>query len=73
MAGLSEITEEFYDSMFDTNVKGVLFTVQKALPVLADGASIILSASIVAKQVAYLRTPFMLRKQGWRSVRLLEL
>ena len=49
-ARLSEITEELYDSIFDTNVKGVLFTVQKALPVLADGASIIVSASIVASK-----------------------
>ena len=47
---LDEITEELYDSIFDTNVKGVLFTVQKALPLLADGASIILSASIVASK-----------------------
>ena len=43
-----EITEEFYDSIFDINVKGLLFTVQKALPLLLDGASIILNASIVA-------------------------
>src|ERR1700719_3614599 len=42
-APLGEITEEFYDSIFDINVKGVLFTVQKALPLLADGASIILN------------------------------
>jgi NAD(P)-dependent dehydrogenase (short-subunit alcohol dehydrogenase family) len=47
---LGEITEEFYDSIFDINVKGVLFTVQKALPLLTDGASIILSASIVASK-----------------------
>src|SRR5712692_8254210 len=47
-AALGAITEEFFDSIFDTNVKGVLFTVQKALPLLPDGASIILSASMVA-------------------------
>jgi len=47
---LDEITEDLYDSIFDTNVKGVLFTAQKALLVLADGASIILSASIVASK-----------------------
>src|SRR5258708_2181502 len=47
---LGEITEEFYDSIFDINVKGVLFTVQKALPLLRDGASIILNASIVASK-----------------------
>lgn len=43
---LGSITEEQYISTFDTNVKGVLFTVQKALPLLPDGASIILNASI---------------------------
>ena len=49
-ATVGEITEEFYDSIFDTNVKGLLFTVQKALPLLSDGASIILNASIVASK-----------------------
>src|SRR5712671_1909089 len=49
-APLGEITEEFYDSIFDINVKGILFTVQKALPLLRDGASIILNASIVASK-----------------------
>jgi NAD(P)-dependent dehydrogenase (short-subunit alcohol dehydrogenase family) len=47
---LGKITEEFYDSIFDINVKGVLFTVQKALPLLRNGASIILNASIVASK-----------------------
>ena len=37
-APLGSITEEFYDSIFNINVKGVLFTVQKALPLLPDGA-----------------------------------
>jgi NAD(P)-dependent dehydrogenase (short-subunit alcohol dehydrogenase family) len=46
-APLGKITEEFYDSIFDINVKGLLFTVQKALPLLSDGASIILNASVV--------------------------
>src|SRR3989475_3911077 len=45
-----EITEEHYDSIFNINVKGLLFTVQKALPLLPDGASIILNASIVASK-----------------------
>jgi NAD(P)-dependent dehydrogenase (short-subunit alcohol dehydrogenase family) len=49
-ASLGSITEEFYDSIFDINVKGVLFTVQKALPLMPDGASIILNASIVASK-----------------------
>jgi len=47
---LGKISEEFYDSIFDINVKGLLFTVQKALPLLPDGASIILNASIVASK-----------------------
>jgi len=49
-APLGKITEEFYDSIFNINVKGVLFTVQRALPLLPDGASIILNASIVASK-----------------------
>jgi NAD(P)-dependent dehydrogenase (short-subunit alcohol dehydrogenase family) len=49
-AALGSITEEFYDSTFDINVKGVLFTVQKALPLMPDGASVILNASIVASK-----------------------
>ena len=38
LAPLGTITEELYDSVFNINVKGVLFTVQKALPLLPDGA-----------------------------------
>jgi NAD(P)-dependent dehydrogenase (short-subunit alcohol dehydrogenase family) len=49
-ASLGSITEEVYDSIFDINVKGLLFTVQKALPLLSDGASVILNASIVASK-----------------------
>jgi len=45
MLPLGAITEEHYQSIFDTNVKGVLFTVQKALPLLKDGASVILTGS----------------------------
>ncbi|WP_033341559.1 SDR family NAD(P)-dependent oxidoreductase [Catenuloplanes japonicus] len=44
-APLGEITEEQFDAMFTTNVKGSLFTVQKALPLLNPGASIILTGS----------------------------
>src|SRR5437899_6157545 len=49
-APLGKITEEHYDALFNSNVKGVLFTVQKALPLLLDGASIILNASTVASK-----------------------
>jgi len=46
MVPLGAITEDHYQRTFDTNVKGVLFTVQKALPLLKDGGSIILTGSI---------------------------
>ena len=49
-AGLGEITEKLYHAIFDVNVKGLLFTVQKALLLLPDGASIILNASIVGSK-----------------------
>ena len=42
---LSDITEEHYDRTFASNVKGTLFTMQKALPLLRDGASVILTGS----------------------------
>ena len=45
MLPLGQITEEHYDGIFDRNVKGVLFTVQKALPLLTKGASVILAGS----------------------------
>ncbi|MFD5825125.1 SDR family NAD(P)-dependent oxidoreductase [Lentzea sp. NPDC060358] len=48
VAPLGEITEEQFDALFTTNVKGSLFTVQKALPLLAPGASIILTGSTAA-------------------------
>ena len=50
MAPLAEITEEHFDKVFHINVKGVLFTVQKALPLFTAGGSIILNASIVASK-----------------------
>jgi NAD(P)-dependent dehydrogenase (short-subunit alcohol dehydrogenase family) len=45
IVALGAITEENYQQTFDSNVKGVLFTVQKALPLLKDGASVILTSS----------------------------
>src|ERR1700739_4169111 len=49
-AAFGTITEELYDWTFDINVKGLLFTVQKALPLLPDGASIILNSSVVGRK-----------------------
>ena len=46
VAPLGSISEEFFDRLFNVNVKGALFTVQKALPLLNDGGSIILTGSV---------------------------
>jgi NAD(P)-dependent dehydrogenase (short-subunit alcohol dehydrogenase family) len=45
-AALGSITEEHFDKLFNINVKGALFTVQKALPLLNDGGSIVLTGSV---------------------------
>ena len=50
MQPLGAITEEHFDRIFGTNVRGVLFTVQKALPLLTDGASVILTSSTTSIQ-----------------------
>ena len=47
-ASLESVTEENFDRLFNINVKGALFTVQKALPLLNDGSSIILTGSIAS-------------------------
>ena len=48
MMPLGEITEEHFDRIFGTNVRGTLFTVQKALPLLTQGSSVILTGSTAA-------------------------
>jgi NAD(P)-dependent dehydrogenase (short-subunit alcohol dehydrogenase family) len=66
-AALGEIDEAFYDSIFDGNVKGLLFTVQKALPLLPDGASIILNASIVGSKGLPANSVYSATKAAVRS------
>ena len=66
-APLGTITEEHYDSIFDINVKGLLFTVQKALPLMPDGASIILNASIVASKGFTANSVYSATKAAVRS------
>jgi NAD(P)-dependent dehydrogenase (short-subunit alcohol dehydrogenase family) len=66
-APVGTITEEFFDSIFDINVKGVLFTVQKALPLLRDGGSIILNASIVATKGLSSNSVYSATKAAVRS------
>src|ERR1700746_639655 len=66
-AALGNITEELYGAIFDVNVKGVLFTVQKALPLMPDGASIILNASIVASKGLSSNSVYSATKAAVRS------
>jgi NAD(P)-dependent dehydrogenase (short-subunit alcohol dehydrogenase family) len=64
---LGQITEEHYDSIFNINVKGLLFTVQKALPLLPDGASVILNASVVGSKGMSSNSVYSATKAAVRS------
>jgi len=66
-APFGKITEELYDSIFGINVKGLLFTVQKALALMPDGASIILNASIVASKGLSANSVYSATKAAVRS------
>jgi NAD(P)-dependent dehydrogenase (short-subunit alcohol dehydrogenase family) len=66
-APFGKITEEHYDAIINTNVKGLLFTVQKALPLVPDGASIILNASIVASKGLPANSVYSASKAAVRS------
>jgi NAD(P)-dependent dehydrogenase (short-subunit alcohol dehydrogenase family) len=66
-APLGTITEAQFDEVFDINVKGLLFTVQKALPVFHDGGSIILNASIGASKGVGATSVYSATKAAIRS------
>jgi NAD(P)-dependent dehydrogenase (short-subunit alcohol dehydrogenase family) len=66
-APLGTIDEEHFDSIFGINVKGLLFTVQKALPLLPDGASVILNASIVGSKGLPANSVYAATKAAVRS------
>jgi NAD(P)-dependent dehydrogenase (short-subunit alcohol dehydrogenase family) len=66
-ASVGKISEELYDEIFNVNVRGVLFTVQKSLPLLPDGASIILNASIVASKGLSANSVYSASKAAVRS------
>ena len=66
-AALGTIDEELFDSIFDGNVKGMLFTVQKALPLMPDGASIILNASVVGSKGLSANSVYSATKAAVRS------
>ena len=64
---LESINEEHFDKIFGVNVKGVLFTVQKALPLFQDGGSIILIASVAGSQGFEGSTVYSATKAAIRS------
>jgi NAD(P)-dependent dehydrogenase (short-subunit alcohol dehydrogenase family) len=66
-APLGTIDDEHFDSIFNTNVKGLLFTVQKALPLLPDGASVILNASVVGSKGLSANSVYSATKAAVRS------
>ena len=66
-APLGSIDEEHFDSIFGSNVKGLLFTVQKALPLLPDGASVILKASVVGSKGLAANSVYSATKAAVRS------
>ena len=66
-APLGAITEDAYDKMFDINVKGVLFTVQQAVPLMTDGGSIILTGSVAGSKGFEAATVYGATKAAIRS------
>jgi len=66
-APFGAIDEEHFDSIFNTNVKGLLFTVQKALSLLPDGASIVLNGSIVGSKGLPTNSVYSATKAAVRS------
>ena len=67
LATLEEVTEEHFDRTFGVNVRGTLFTVQKALPLLNDGASVVLNASTAADHGAEAFGTYAASKAAVRS------
>lgn len=66
-APFGQVSEASFDLQFDVNVKGLFFTVQKALPLLVDGATIILNASIVGVKGMGPASPYAATKAAVRS------
>jgi NAD(P)-dependent dehydrogenase (short-subunit alcohol dehydrogenase family) len=64
---LGEVTEEHFDRTFNTNVKGTLFTVQKALPLMSSGGSIILTGSSAGSSGAPAFSVYAATKAAIRS------
>jgi len=68
LAPLDAVTEAQYDRQFDINVKGTFFTVQKTLPLLTDGAAIVLMGSIVGSKGLESNSVYSATKAAIRSL-----
>ena len=68
LAPLAETSESIYDEQFDINIKGAYFTIQKALPLLNDGASIILNTSVADSQGNVGASAYSATKAALRSL-----
>ena len=68
IASLAETSESMYDEQFDINIKGAYFTIQKALPLLNDGASIILNTSVADRKGNIGTSAYSATKAALRSL-----
>lgn len=67
VGALGDVSEEQFDEQFDVNVKGLFFTVQKALPLLPDGSSIVLTSSVGARKGGAAYSVYSASKAAVRS------
>jgi NAD(P)-dependent dehydrogenase (short-subunit alcohol dehydrogenase family) len=67
-AALAETSESLFDEQFDTNIKGAYFTIQKALPFLNDGSSIILNTSVAGSTGVEGASAYSATKAALRSL-----
>jgi NAD(P)-dependent dehydrogenase (short-subunit alcohol dehydrogenase family) len=66
-APVEQSSEQFFDEQFNVNVKGLYFTIQKALPLLNDGASIILNSSVAGVKGTHTASVYSATKAAVRS------
>jgi len=65
---IEQVTEEDFDSLFDTNVKGVFFTLQKAVPLMKAGSSVVLNASVAGSRGSATSSVYGATKAAVRSM-----
>lgn len=65
---VDQVTEEIYDSLFDINVKGVFFTLQKAVPLMTAGGAVVLNASVAASTGSATASVYGATKAAVRSL-----